>query len=248
MVDQDITTSPPEIDFTDESHSSAVYRGRTLGSRAQKRRFSASTRVLSVAALVFGVVATGLAVGSFLKFADSVVGASIPQVVESDAIVVLTGGSDRIAHALALLKDSKAKRLLISGVHPSTTTEQIVRTTASETDLFACCVDLDRKALNTTENAKETAKWAQNRGFSRLLVVTSAYHMPRSLLELQSAMPDAALIPYPVVREDLDMHRWYFDTGMTRLLLREYVKYMVARFRMGVSIDGATATASLAPQ
>lgn len=248
MVDQDASTSAVDLDFTDEIGSSANCRAHSYGVGVKRRQPGAWQRIFYVAVLVVGVVAGGLAVGSFLKFADSIIGASLPEAVDSDAIVVLTGGSDRIAHALALLKESRAKRLLISGVHPSTTTEQIVRKTASRTDLFACCVDLDRKALNTTENAKETAKWAEDRGFSRLLVVTSAYHMPRSLLELQSAMPNATLVPYPVMREDFDLHHWYFDAGMTRLLLREYVKYMVTRFRMGVSMDVADATAAPAPR
>lgn len=194
--------------------------------------------------LAAAVVAGACLVANFLNFANSVVGAKLPESVFSDAIVVLTGGSDRISQALGLLKAGQAKRLLISGVHPATTSRQIVRTTAADPDLFACCVDLDRKALNTTENAEETAKWAEARGFSSLLVVTSAYHMPRSLLELQTAMPSAQLIPYPVVREDLDMRHWYLDPATTQLLLREYVKYTVAWLRTGATAHGGAIAAT----
>ncbi|WP_202395915.1 YdcF family protein [Stappia sediminis] len=212
-----------------------------------KRRASGLLRSAMVFLTLAVFLGAGLVAGSFFRFASMVSEVSPPAVLSSDGIVVLTGGSDRITQALHLFKASEAKRLLISGVHPQTTREQIVRTTDSDMKLFECCVDLDRKALNTTDNARETAKWAHREGFSELLVVTSSYHMPRSLLELQAAMPDITLVPYPVVRDDLDVSHWYVDGATTRLLLREYVKYMVARFRTEARFDlGTTAAASLA--
>ena len=47
-------------------------------------------------------------------------------------------------------------------------------------------------------NAAETAAWARSHGYEHLIVVTSDYHMPRALLELQAAMPDVRLSAYGV--------------------------------------------------
>ncbi|MBL6431520.1 MAG: YdcF family protein [Alphaproteobacteria bacterium] len=82
----------------------------------------------------------------------------------ADAIVVLTGGSERVKKALEPARRGRAGRLLISGVHPETTPKQIVRRT-ERSGAVRCCIDLDRNANNTLENAAETAKWVRSNGF-----------------------------------------------------------------------------------
>lgn len=199
------------------------------GGRTRKRalfRIGLGLGVVAVAGLAFLV--------SFLIFAQHVSTIRPTQEVTADGIVVLTGGRARISGALELLEGQKARRLLISGVHPSTTARQIARTTESRQALFSCCVDLDRRAQDTIGNATESGKWAHKHGFTSLIVVTSAYHMPRSILELRAAMPHMTFIPYPVIGADLHLKRWYLNPGTTRLLLREYVKYIVAWLRLTV--------------
>ena len=107
-----------------------------------------------------------------------------------------------------------------------------VTMTGSDKALFECCVDLDRLALNTEGNAIETANWAHKHAFSSLLLVTSAYHLPRAEVELQGALPDVRLIPYPVQPSGMDLKSWYRQPATIRLLLREYVKYTLASFRI----------------
>jgi len=92
-------------------------------------------------------------------------------------------------------------------------------------------VDLDRVALNTAGNATETASWVQKNGFASLLVVTSAYHLPRAQVELSQVLPDVQLIAYPVFSKDLNLDTWYREPATMRLLMREYVKYILARLR-----------------
>ena len=45
----------------------------------------------------------------------------------ADGIVVLTGGASRISDAIELLAAGRGKRLLISGVHRTTTAAEIAR-------------------------------------------------------------------------------------------------------------------------
>ncbi len=226
-----MTESPTEL----PSHKRGEPDSDDERARATVRRARRRKPALIGAAIVV-VAFAGFIIGNFFAYVGDVVHARPSAKINVDGIVVLTGGSDRIARALALLPESGAKRLLISGVHPKTTRKQIAVLTESHMQLFDCCVDLDRKAMNTVDNALETAKWAREKGFDKLLVVTSAYHMPRSLIELQSAMPDVELTPYPVVRDDLDLSGWYMHLSTTRLLLREYVKYMVTRARTGLGL------------
>jgi uncharacterized SAM-binding protein YcdF (DUF218 family) len=180
--------------------------------------------------------------GGFLSYVQTVrsmvTAGGTAEPAEADGIVVLTGGAERIAGAMALLADGHARRLLISGVHPDTSAAQIGRMVDAGPSLFDCCVDLDRRAANTSGNALEAAKWARDNAFGSLIVVTSAYHMPRSLAEFGAAMPQVALTPWPVVTPAADPDRWWRDAGTAALLLGEYLKYMAARARLGLAEAG----------
>lgn len=185
-----------------------------------------------IAMLVSVPVVVGLL---FAHFVSRVTSFTMPADPRADAIVVLTGGTERVEHAVKLLSDGRAMRLLISGVHPGTTPRQIAMITAADMPLFSCCVDLDRAALNTEDNASETASWAKEHGFGSLILVTSAYHLPRARTELASVLPNVRIVPYPVYSSGLDLDNWYKSATTIRLLMREYVKYTLARLRLVVS-------------
>ncbi|HSZ66237.1 MAG TPA: YdcF family protein [Xanthobacteraceae bacterium] len=150
----------------------------------------------------------------------------------ADGIVVLTGGTSRVSDALELLSSGRGKRLLITGVNPGTTTNDIAHQTVDYNRVLGCCVDLDYAALNTLGNAVQTRRWAQAHNFSSLIIVTSAYHMPRALAEIAHQLPDVALIPYPVVSDRLRIEPWWSNSDTTKLVLSEYLKYLAAKVRM----------------
>ena len=150
----------------------------------------------------------------------------------ADGIVVLTGGNSRVADAIELLAEGRGKRLLISGVHPVTNLSEIARLVPAHERLVNCCVDLDHSAVNTVGNAIETRRWATTRGFRSLIVVTSNYHMPRTIAELERQLPDLTLIPFPVVADKQRAERWWTSPVTTRLLVSEYLKYIFAQVRM----------------
>lgn len=183
---------------------------------------------LRVSALLVLILTAG-----FFVFAHGVsVMPSAPLHV-ADGIVALTGGEDRIAEAVRLLSSGKARRLLISGVNPTTTKPELISFNAvprRDAILFRCCVDLDKRALNTEANAAETTAWVRQNRFRSLIVVTSSYHMPRSLVELRQAMPDVELIPYPVRSPNLEA-RWWSDQRTLWVLSKEYVKFVTALAR-----------------
>jgi uncharacterized SAM-binding protein YcdF (DUF218 family) len=186
-------------------------------------------RGIVVSTIAFVVV--GAAAG-FVAFLSQLHGAEIAPDRKADGIVVLTGGSSRVSDAMELLAAGYGKRLLISGVHPTSTASDISRTLPENQAYMRCCVDLDRTALTTRGNAAETRRWAQERQFKSLIVVTSNYHMPRALVEFSHAMPETRLIPFVVVGDKWREEPWWTSASTLRLLLSEYVKYVAAEVRV----------------
>jgi len=178
------------------------------------------------------VFAAILLVGGFGYFIWQLPDQQIELDRNADGIVVLTGGDSRVSDGLALLAAGRAKRLLISGVYTGTTTSDIARQVVDYNRMLNCCVDLDYSAINTLGNAVGTRQWTLKNGFHSLIVVTSAYHMPRALAELSHQLPEVALIPYPVVSDRLRVEPWWSNGATTKVVLSEYVKYLAAKLRM----------------
>ena len=155
----------------------------------------------------------------------------------ADGIVALTGGAQRIGDAIDLLAQGYAKRLLISGVNEKTSRDQISRLNPGQRRLFDCCVDLDYRARNTIGNAIETRRWMQGHRFRSLIVVTSNYHMPRTLAELDHALPEARKVPYAVVPTSFDPETWWQSPTAAKLLVTEYVKFVLVWVRTRVEAD-----------
>jgi len=147
-----------------------------------------------------------------------------------DGIAALTGGADRIGDALSVLREGRAQRLLITGVNAAVSDQTLIRAIGSA-DLFACCVDIGRDALNTVGNAQETAHWVARHGYRSVMVVTSNYHMPRALVELRRHLKDVEFIPHPVMSDSVRIEGWWQDTGLFRLLFMEFAKYLAAEVR-----------------
>ena len=196
------------------------------GTGRNRRRKLVRTLALSAACAVLA----GLVIG-FVGFARTVTGTLPPADPRAEGIVVLTGGAARIDGALQLLAEGRADRLLISGVNPAVTRETLASMIDSDLrKVLACCVDLDH-ARDTIENAALTRRWAHSLGYSSLIVVTSDYHMPRSMAELGEAMPNTRLIPYPVSNPELHLADWWRNAQVFGLLAREYGKYLLVETR-----------------
>jgi uncharacterized SAM-binding protein YcdF (DUF218 family) len=192
-------------------------------------------RAAVVATLALAFVGAGF---GFIGFLSQLRGAEERPARNADGIVVLTGGSSRVSDAMELLAAGYGKRLLISGVHPTNNVSDISRTLPDNHKLLKCCVDLDRSAIDTRGNAAETRRWAKERGFKSLIVVTSNYHMPRAIVELSHAMPDVTLIPFVVVGERWRDEPWWTSGVTLRLLLSEYAKYIAAEVRVRLADVG----------
>ncbi len=177
-------------------------------------------------------IAFGLGFVLFASTMHRIDGATVAQ---ADGIVVLTGGKSRINEAVRLLAAGKAKRLLISGVHAQTSRRQLARLVPGAKPLFDCCIDLGRAAQDTFGNALEARSWARQNGFHSLIVVTSNYHMRRSLVEFKSAMPHTSLRPHSIRSSNVHLDQWWSDSDTLKLLFSEYMKYLPALTKLGIS-------------
>ncbi|VAV94380.1 YdcF-like protein [hydrothermal vent metagenome] len=152
--------------------------------------------------------------------------ARVPMSANADGIVVLTGGSgERIRKAAKLLQAKKAPRLLVSGINPKVSRQDLIKLSGLSIIELDCCVDLDVQAKNTTGNARQIAAWSRSKNYTSLLVVTSGYHMPRAMVELQTVLPDTVL--YPVAVPNTGAARQH----AMRRTITEYAKYLVVLFR-----------------
>lgn len=176
-------------------------------------------------------------VGGFFLFIASLNSYDNASPAQADGIVALTGGAHRITDAIDLLSRGHGERLLISGVNERTTREEIARLNPGQRRLLECCVDLDYRARNTIGNAIETRRWIADHGFGSVIVVTSNYHMPRTMLELRNAVPEVEKFSFAVVPSSIDTTNWWRDGTALRLLGLEYLKFIAAWGRTLVETD-----------
>jgi len=168
--------------------------------------------------------------GGFLIFYEHVASMKAPPNPRADAIVVLTGGYQRIDLGVQLLASGAGRRLLISGVNPATSGNHIRLLTKSSAGLFECCVDIGHDALDTAGNASETARWIRAHHYKTVILVTNNYHMPRSLAEIRRADDRSDFIPYPV-ENGLSLTDISQNPLLLRTLASEYIKYLLVQSR-----------------
>lgn len=147
---------------------------------------------------------------------------------QTDAIVVPTGGPGRIDRGLALLKAHAARRMLVTGVAPGVRPIDLAIEYKTSPRLFACCVDLGSKAVDTRSNAEETAAWVRAHHYKSVRLVTSDWHLRRARLELTQTLGKDVVVVGDGVR------------GAPRLplLLAEYHKYLVRRIALLLGLGG----------
>lgn len=163
-----------------------------------------------------------------------------------DAVVVWTGGSGRLDQGLKLLEDGQVERLFVSGVYQGVDVDDLLEVAARNPEELRCCIELGYAAGNTRENAKETGEWASRNDLRSLRLVTAAYHMPRSLLELRRAVPGVEVLAEPVYPDAFREEDWRWRARSLALLVNEYVKFLIASMRKPLPLtDEAAAKGAL---
>ncbi|CAO5675170.1 MAG: hypothetical protein HEEMFOPI_00989 [Holosporales bacterium] len=136
----------------------------------------------------------------------------------TDAIVVFTGGENRIEEGVRLFKNGLSTRLYISGLNEKTTKVDVLKNAQYDGDLQS--VDIDY-ARNTKENVALTASWLTENHSHAIRLVTNSYHMPRALIILSKKAPHVRIVPHIVKSK-------YFDTQFSTFPIFEFLKFEFA--------------------
>ncbi|MFN3814309.1 MAG: YdcF family protein [Aquificaceae bacterium] len=168
----------------------------------------------------------------------------VPKRFSADVIVVLGGGS----YGSGVLKEDSMKRLLTGTLlHKETGLPIILSGGANllpDADImksFLLSLGVDRKSIitevesrDTKENSLFVKKICEERGYRRIVLVTSAYHMPRAVLSFKKEGMD--VIPYPTdFKRDIRYNLFSFLPKMGVLddsikALREYLGTLVYEY------------------
>jgi uncharacterized SAM-binding protein YcdF (DUF218 family) len=144
--------------------------------------------------------------------------------VQTDAIVVLTGGRGRVEEGVKLYRAGEGRLLLLIGVDPT------VKKWELYTGRGADNVILENASRNTLENALYARDLIAGHNVSSIKLITSRYHMKRATLIFRNALAkDVAIYPHPVDSKNLK-EEWWSHGGSFKLLFSEFYKYCMFRF------------------
>jgi uncharacterized SAM-binding protein YcdF (DUF218 family) len=140
---------------------------------------------------------------------------SAPKTCEivSENIFVLTGDARRIPYGYKLLRDRKNFRLHIIGVGANRATD------IAPEDLLPQ-IEIESQSKTTYQNATAVAEIARASDMKSIVLLTTEDHMPRALLLVRRALPEAEVAACPVPLHNMPatkrLERWGY----------EYLKYM----------------------
>jgi uncharacterized SAM-binding protein YcdF (DUF218 family) len=125
-----------------------------------------------------------------------------PQAERADALLVLTGDENRIPEGYRAWREGKAGELYILGVGAGAKLERVLpgRPALSPADLRK--LHIEGWSENTLENAFSAKGLVAERGFRKVILVTSDYHMPRAHLALRTVLPAPVSIEVIPVRSE----------------------------------------------
>jgi uncharacterized SAM-binding protein YcdF (DUF218 family) len=144
----------------------------------------------------------------------------------TDAAVVLTGGPGRIEHAIDVLKQHRAQRLLVAGADPSVTKPDLARRISGSKKWLACCVDLGSESVDTRSNAEEAARWLAKHQYRSIRLITNDWHMRRARYEFEKVLGRKYELETDAVRTE--------PSFLT--LFGEYNKYLLRRLAVWADV------------
>lgn len=165
----------------------------------------------------------------------------------ADCALVLGSSSAvkyRVPTVVALYKDNRIKHIVMSGgrrLDTSNTEAMTMKNEAIRLGVHDQALILEETSLTTKENIL-CSLLSLDRAFklskiNRLLLVTTRYHMRRSLLMAQTYMPDwIEIVPCPADDTNTLRHNWHMtERGQERVI--NEVKKIISYIREGSISD-----------
>lgn len=153
---------------------------------------------------------------------------------KADAIIILAGGAgesatagggyqERVGQAVALYRAGYAPRLILSSGFVYVFREaEVMRALAIDQGIPADSVILEQRAGNTHEMVLFTRDVARRYSSSRVLLVSSPYHMRRALMTWRKQAPDIDVVAAPVLSSQYYAHDYGATLEQFRGIAWEY--------------------------
>ncbi|MGH9219299.1 MAG: YdcF family protein, partial [Vicinamibacterales bacterium] len=153
----------------------------------------------------------------------------------ADAIVVFAGGAgesgqagggyqERVKQAVDLYAGGYASHMIFStGFVFAFAEGEIMRSLAEANGVPPEAIVLETEARNTFENVARSREILIEKGWRRVLLVSSPYHMRRAVLTWRKVAPEIEVVATPVPNSQFYAHRRGATLEQIRGLLQEYV-------------------------
>lgn len=209
--------------------------------KKKKRKFSTSLKRLFLLWLVLVFINVYMYITSE-EFLSSIGQALLVknEYEKADVIVVFGGGerTERVDHALYLYKQKYAEQIFLSGGigRSLTTVPWAVRMQQyAEKHVPRERIYIDAEAESTFDNAKHTIDLMKKNNWKKAIIVTSPYHMRRSIWILKqlskSESIDLKWIPNATTNSSVSSKSWWKDKWTRKVVVEEYAKYFLYRVR-----------------
>jgi uncharacterized SAM-binding protein YcdF (DUF218 family)/glycosyltransferase involved in cell wall biosynthesis len=154
---------------------------------------------------------------------------------QADAIVVFAGGvgesgkagggaQERLARAVELYRAKYAPVLILSSGYVYSFQEaSVMRALAIDQGVPDSAIVLEQRATNTLQNVKFVNDILRDRHWTRILLVSSPYHMRRALLVWKKQAPEVQVVPTPVEQSQFYDHSRGANLEQVRGIIQEYL-------------------------
>lgn len=149
---------------------------------------------------------------------------------KADAIVVVSGDSDRMKHAVDLYKSRLANKLILSGAAQEgfTSNALAMQLEASRSGIPNEAIILEERAVNTYENALFTREIVKSQGLKNLILVSSPYHQRRAYETFNYVLGDEDVLIQnsPSIYSNWKVRNWWLSETNTHFTNEEILKML----------------------
>ena len=146
-------------------------------------------------------------------------------ITDIDAVIMVTGDKDRVSRTKSLIQNSDYKLYFISGVGAPKYLKKYLNSNNKQT------LVISTKAQSTHENAVEIGEWVQQYNLTKILLVTSNYHIPRTKMLIEYYSPKLNIEIEPTFNFNFNLSNWYKSSFTLKILLSEYTKYLLQKMK-----------------
>jgi uncharacterized SAM-binding protein YcdF (DUF218 family) len=183
----------------------------------QNKKKSYKKIKISTTIIIFIGLISFLTAGSFLTLTQP------PK--QADAIIVLSGGQDRVEKAVELYKAGYAPYIILSNFKESTSKSGDMLQTALALGIPQEVIYTENAADSTYQNAEFTLPIMKEHDFKSAIVVSSEFHMRRVKLLFDRVYKKSDIeLTYIGSASGYNAKRWWSDRKSRETTFNEYVK------------------------